>query len=54
MTHYVRIHKLTEFSADFLAAGTAIGYAGEWEAFVDYLKTSYNGSQLGHVRTRRG
>lgn len=35
--------------ADVLAAGTAIGYAGEWQAFIKYLQTSYRAADLGQV-----
>jgi hypothetical protein len=32
---------------DVLAAGTALGHAGEWESAMEYLKISYSASQLG-------
>ena len=32
---------------DVLAAGTALGHAGEWESAMEYLKISYTASQLG-------
>jgi hypothetical protein len=35
---------------DILAAGVALGHAGEWEALRGYLKSSYKASQLGQVR----
>jgi hypothetical protein len=34
-----------------LAAGTALGRAGEYEALLEYLKNSYNSSNLGQVGT---
>jgi hypothetical protein len=39
---------------DVLAAGVALGHAGEWEALCDYLKSSYNASRLGQVRCLYG
>jgi hypothetical protein len=38
------------FLPDVLAAGVALGHAGEWEALRNYLKSSYKSSQLGQVR----
>jgi hypothetical protein len=35
-----------------LAAGTALGKAGEWESAMEYLKNSYATSQLGQVRKK--
>jgi hypothetical protein len=46
---YIPNRRFHSCIADILAAGTALGRAGEWEAFVKYLKTSYNASQLGQV-----
>ena len=38
-------------ATDVLAAGVALGYAGEWEGLREYLKSSYRASELGQVRT---
>lgn len=34
---------------DVLAAGTALGHAGEWKSALEYLETSFAASQLGQV-----
>jgi hypothetical protein len=34
---------------DILAAGTAIGMAGEWEGMKRYLSDSYNAGSFGQV-----
>jgi hypothetical protein len=39
--------------SDIFAAGTALGHAGEWESFLDYLKSSYNARDLGQVRAEQ-
>ena len=41
---------IDEINADVLAAGEALGHAGEWEGLRDYLKSSYRASELGQVR----
>ena len=38
-------------SLDIITAGSALGYAGEWEAFQNYRKTSCNASDFGQVRS---
>ena len=35
---------------DVLAAGTALGYVGEWEQSIAYLDATYNSMSLGQVR----
>jgi hypothetical protein len=35
---------------DVLAAGTALGHAGEWESLRNYLQSSYRSFELGQVR----
>jgi len=43
-------HLISFCMTDVLAAGVALGHAGEWEGMREYLKSSYRASELGQVR----
>lgn len=49
MDSVLRMTMVSPFDQDkyLLAAGTAIGHVGEWEAFIKYLKNSFDASRLG-------
>lgn len=44
---------LLYYIIDVLAGGTAVGYAGEWEQLMEYMKTSFFADSFGKVRLVR-